>query len=170
GRADVDPDRARDHVFPRSSWNPPTPWRVPRRRPFSDPDVTRDVDLDTDAFEHGRLGHQRTAGALGVGCVDDVGVVVVVTGHELVTSDAVQYPVGDGPLRVRGLPAPTGLLFGQLDRRTTEDVRAQGPVVDVDTGEHQPTGLRHTVDGRTPRREEHRVLTPPLGLVPTVQM
>ena len=83
--------------------------------------------------------------------------------HELVARDAVQHGVHDRPLRVGRLLAARGLGGRQRDGGAAAEVDLEATVGEVHAGPHDLARPGDAVEGRAARREEHRVLAPPLG-------
>ena len=96
------------------------------------------VDLDAHCLSHGGFGGEGFVGGGGVGGVDDLDVVGLVLGHELVAGDVVEHGVHDGPLLCGGVPAALHLGVGEGDGGGAAEVHVEGAGGDLAGG----TGLR----------------------------
>ena len=76
--------------------------------------ITAEMDFKTKFSEHCGFDAAGAVRLFLVGRIDDLDVVRFVPGHHLVTRNSFKTRVHDRPLRGGFLPAPLGLLAGQL--------------------------------------------------------
>ena len=131
-------------------------------------DVAAEVNLQSKFGKRGGLDASRPMGLLFIGCIDDLDVVRLVSGHHLISRYSIEDRVHNRPLDGRFFPASLGFLLREGDDLGGTDVDMEIASLNENTAPDNVSGFADPSERASTESEIHWRLTERTCALPAI--